>query len=259
MSESEPKAKEQLVVQASSVVVFRNGAGGPPEILMVQRSKDLSFAGAASVFPGGKVHETDIRLAALFPHLPPEEAAARIAGVREVLEETGLVLGIEQRASAQEALAARAMLAAKEDLAPVLDRFGWTLALDQLAPFARWLPTFKPGRIFDTRFYLADLGSGRVELTPDLGESTRLFWSSARDALSMIESGEIRAIYPTRRNLERLARYASFAEAQAHARATPIETVSPWIEQREGVEMLCIPEGIGYPVTIAPLSQISIS
>lgn len=259
MAESSSLPKQQNVVEAATVIVFRHTAQRLPEILMIQRSKTLSFAGAAVVFPGGKVDEADHRLARALAGCPAEHAAARIAGIREVLEETGLLLGIHQRPSADEVLTARAMLGDTDDLAPVLVQFGWTLDLEQLVPFAHWLPTFKPGRIFDTRFYLADLGSGRVDLTPDLAESTKLFWASASEALAMVESGEIKMIYPTRRNLERLALFNSFAETADHARSTPIETVSPWIEHQGGIDMLRIPAGIGYPVTIAPLSQIVIS
>lgn len=150
------------------------------------------------------------------------------------------------------------MLSKKDDLAPVLDHFDWTLDLEALVPFAHWVPTFKPGRIFDTRFYLADIGSGNVDLTPDLGESTRLFWSSAREALDLIETGEIKAIYPTRRNLERLAQFESYEEASMHARTTSAKTISPWIVRTDAEAMLNIPEGLGYPITAAPLSQIAI-
>jgi 8-oxo-dGTP pyrophosphatase MutT (NUDIX family) len=258
MAEDVLAPRQQNVVPAATVVVFRHSDQGPPEILMVQRSKSLSFAGAAVVFPGGKVHASDVRLASQFPSHPAVDAAARIAGIREALEETGLVLGTTQRPTADEAIAARAMLAADEDLAPVLKHFGWELDIDRLVPFAHWLPNFKTGRVFDTRFYLANLGSGRVDLTPDLGESTRLFWITAVNALAMIETGELKAIFPTRRNLERLAQFASFAEAERHARETPITTVSPRIERHNGVDMLRIPDAIGYPITMAPLTQASV-
>mgnify|MGYP003352949658 CR=1 FL=1 len=43
-------------------------------------------------------------------------------------------------------------------LAPVLDHFDWQPDLAALTPWARWCPDW-PGA-FDTRFYLADLGTG---------------------------------------------------------------------------------------------------
>lgn len=243
----------QTIVAASTVVVFRNAPAGPPELLMVRRSKSLSFAASAAVFPGGKIGPADFALAA-----GDEEQAARIAAVRETLEETGLVLGIRQVVSADQAAQARAMLLANEDLAPVLGKFGWTLDTDQLVAFARWLPKFKPGRIFDTRFYLANLGTGAVALTPDLGENVQVLWITANDALAAVEAGRLKAIYPTRRNLERLALFEAFEEARAHAMATQIRIVSPWIEKSELGEYLHIAEDLGYPVTKAPLSQIKV-
>jgi 8-oxo-dGTP pyrophosphatase MutT (NUDIX family) len=243
----------QTVVAASTVIVFRKSLAGPPEILMARRSKTLSFAASAVVFPGGKIAAADLRLAD-----GDEERAARIAVVRETIEETGLVLCVNGAVSAEQAALARAMLVEVEDLAPVLERFGWSLDTQGLVTFARWLPNFKPGRIFDTRFYLADLGTGSVELAPDHGENTQLFWISAVSALEQVEQGELKAIYPTRRNLERLAQFDSFEATCNHTLSIPDAIISPWIEQGDECEMLCIPDGLGYPVTSAPLSQISV-
>ena len=66
----------------------------------------------------------------------------------------------------------------------------------------------------------------------------------------------MRLIFPTRRNLERLASSGSFAEAAAQAAAVPLRTVSPWIERRDGVDHLCIPTDLGYPVTAEPLAHV---
>lgn len=222
---------------------------------MLQRAKELSFAGSACVFPGGKVDAADRSLVAGHPLA---DAAFRVAAIREVLEETGLMIGIRERAYAETAGEARKQLESGAELADVLAHFGWNLDLEALVPFARWLPRFKAGRIFDTWFYLADLGTGQVDLTHNAGESTRLFWITAQAALQEIEEGQLKAIYPTRRNLERLAQFQSFTEAVAHARSIPINPITPQIEMLDGVEMLRIPLEAGYPVTVAPLAQIRI-
>ena len=40
---------------AATLVIFRhNTAGGAPQLLMVQRSAEMRFAGGAAVFPGGQ-------------------------------------------------------------------------------------------------------------------------------------------------------------------------------------------------------------
>jgi 8-oxo-dGTP pyrophosphatase MutT (NUDIX family) len=177
----------------------------------------MRFAGGAAVFPGGKVDPADGELAArLDPEADIEVLAARIAGISETLEETGLAIGLTAPVSAAEAIDARAMLLEQGALAPVIERFGWRLVPEALVPFARWCP--KAHGTFDTRFFLADLGTGAVDITVDATENTRLFWASARRALELADAGEISIIFPTRRNLDRLALFASFAEARHSAR-----------------------------------------
>ena len=246
-------------IPAATLVIFRHAAdGGPPELLMVERSATMNFAGGAAVFPGGRIDPADHELAAtLLEDDADEEArmdmAARVAAVRETLEETGLVVGIDRAVSLDEALAARAFLLEQGALAPVLDRNGWALRPDAVTYFARWRPKHRHMRIFDTRFFLADLGTGSVELAVDATENTHLFWASAAEALRFADSGKISIIFPTRRNLERLAQFATFAEARAQAEAIPVETVTPFMGEREGRKWLMIPEGLGYPVTGEPL------
>ena len=68
------------------------------------------------------------------------------------------------------------------------------------------------------------------------------------------DEGRARIIFPTRRNLERLARFASFAAAAADARAHPIRTITPWTEHRDGRPHLCIDADLGYPITAEPVT-----
>lgn len=254
MSETTPSAPR--VIPASTVAIFRNcSQGGPPELLMVQRAREMRFAGGAAVFPGGRIDPEDRVLARqLAPDADQDVASAQVAGVRETLEETGLAIATDAPVSAGEAAEARALLLDKGALAPVLESFGWKLALDRLVPFARWCPQWEGA--FDTRFFLANLGTGAVDITVDATENTRLFWASAANALAMADRGEISVIFPTRRNLDRLALFASFAEARAQAEAIPVQTISPRQEQRNGETWLTIPEGLGYPVTGQPLATV---
>ncbi|MXO85906.1 NUDIX domain-containing protein [Altererythrobacter aurantiacus] len=246
-----PDASEEI--PAATLVIFRNGRiDERPEILMVVRSRRMSFAGGAAVFPGGRVDEADRVLARSIAHQweDDDQAAHRICAIRETLEETGLAIGFREAISAQDAEKARRMLLTEEALQPVLDRFGWTLDLDALTPFARWLPRgITAHRVFDTWFYLADTGTGNVEITVDATENTRLFWVSAQAALDMAESGEISIIFPTRRNLERLAQFDSYAAAKAQAERIPVRTITPQTVQIGDRQRLTIPEGLGYPIT----------
>jgi 8-oxo-dGTP pyrophosphatase MutT (NUDIX family) len=88
---------------AATIVVWRAGAGGTPEVLMGQRGDKAAFMPSKYVFPGGAVDaaDADVVLADGMPAL----CAARLKGggiapqtlaataIRELWEETGLALG----------------------------------------------------------------------------------------------------------------------------------------------------------------------
>jgi hypothetical protein len=74
------------------------------------------------------------------------------------------------------------------------------------------------------------------------------------DLLDRIERGDASAIYPTKRNLERLAGLSAFDHAVADAEAHSLDTIIPWVEEIDGVRHVRIPEGRGYPVTSEPLA-----
>lgn len=242
---------------AATLIIFRRDpAGGAPQLLMQVRAASMRFAAGACVFPGGAVDPADAALAATLPMaegwdgLP--DMAARIAAIRETLEETGLAIGLArgdgQPINAAQAAEARRLLAqANGALAAVLETMGWQADMAALTPFARWCPPFP--RPFDTRFYLADLGSGQVELSHEAHESEQLLWLSADETLARADAGELSLIFPTRRTLERLAQFSDFEAARSHALASPLDTISPAIIEAEGTSWLTIPEGLGYPVT----------
>ncbi len=253
--ESTPTPPAHEEIPAATLVIFRHGREDDrPEILMVVRSRNMSFAGGAAVFPGGRVDPADYTLAAAIAHdcIDDNQAAHRIAAIRETLEETGLAIGFREAISGEDAAKARAMLLETQALAPVLSKFGWTLDLSRLIPFARWLPRgITSHRIFDTWFYLADTGTGEVAITVDATENSRLFWTSAQGALDLADAGEISVIFPTRRNLERLAQFDDFAAAKAQAEAIPVRAITPKIvgDAAGNTQALTIPDDLGYPVT----------
>ncbi|WP_176484600.1 NUDIX hydrolase [Sphingomonas spermidinifaciens] len=226
-------------IPAATLVILRDRLGGP-EVLMVERGRMLAFAGGALVFPGGRVDAGDHAIARAIGG-EPDDTAARVAAIRETIEEVGLAIGIDPPlATHREALLAGEPA---ESLLPA-DAF----RLDALVPFARWLPLGLSHRIFDTRFYLA---SGDGEPVADGEENVRAFWTRPAEVLA----GDEHVIFPTRRNLERLATYASVDAAFADARARPVRTIVPFVEDRGGVEHLCIPADLGYPVTAEPMTS----
>ncbi len=240
-------------IPAATLVVFRDRDTGPPELLMVERSRAMVFAGGALVFPGGRVDPGDVALAERLG-LDAEDGAARVAAIRETIEEAGLPIGLDHMPSPADLATLRAALHGGEPFASALAQARLTLGPDALTGFARWLPAHKTSRIFDTRFYLARLPAGAPVASVDETENVRLIWTTAQAVLDDADAGRATIIFPTRRNLERLARFASVDDAIADARAHAIRTITPWSETRDGVEHLCIPDDLGYPVTSEPMS-----
>lgn len=240
-------------IPAATLIVMRERAEGPPELLMVERTAGMAFAGGAMVFPGGRIDEDDRALAAGFAE---PNAADRIAAIRETLEETGIAVAIAPHVDP--ALAARLQLAlhGNSNFSELLTANSLGLRLDALTPFARWKPAFHQARIFDTLFFLAEAPRGDWRPIPQQGECEAVEWLSAAEVLARVARGEASAIFPTVRNLERLAQFTSIAAARADALAYPLETITPWVADHDGEPHLFIPEGLGYPVTREPLESV---
>jgi len=239
-------------IPAATLVLMREPhGGGPPEILMMERAETMAFAAGALVFPGGRIDADDEEIARRH-YRSFEDGAARIAAIRETIEETGIAPAANPDPAPQVVAELRDALSGGTPFSHLLDLTGIALRLDALTPFARWCPNFREARRFDTLFYLAEAPHEVEHLSADETESTRTFWSTASATLAEIEAGRAQAIFPTRRNLERLARFASIDEARADAAAHPVTKITPWVEERDGRRFVCIPEGLGYPVTAEP-------
>lgn len=239
-------------IPASTLIVFRAVAGGPPDILVVERSASMAFAGGAIVFPGGRVDPGDVALATA---LGRPSDAARITAIRETVEESAVLIGISASSAVEPALGLTFQneLICGADFADLLAAHDLTLDLDALTAFARWMPAFKQARRFDTLFFIASALPGSWLPRPQSGECQSARWASAVSLLERIEAGQDHAIFPTKRNLERIARFATVEEARADAARYPLDTIIPWVEEREGAPHVCLPANRGYPVTSEPL------
>jgi 8-oxo-dGTP pyrophosphatase MutT (NUDIX family) len=75
-------------VPSAAVVLLRASSTGF-ETLLVRRNPQLAFHGGAFVFPGGRIEREELA------HGASEQAAARVAAVREVHEETAVHVPID--------------------------------------------------------------------------------------------------------------------------------------------------------------------
>ena len=231
-------------IPAATLIVARDRPGAAPELLMVERSAGMAFAAGALVFPGGRIDEADRRLG---ERLGADAAA--IAAIRETIEETAVPAGLASPPRPEHCLEIQAALVAGEDFADILEQAGVALDPGALIPFARWVPRFHAVRRFDTMFFVVRAPAGDWQPQIVEGECAGACWLSAAQALEREQRGETRLIFPTRRNLERLAQHSSFEDMRGDALAHPIEPVTPWVEEREGEKYVTIPGHLGYPVT----------
>lgn len=247
-------------IPAATLILFSESEGQPARHLMIQRSPEMRFAPNALVFPGGRVDEGDHRIAA-DPALVDvtiadvTERAHRVAAVREMLEEVGILVG----ALATDPLNAGAMQAALKGGKPfsaVLAEAGGRLDLSLIVPWAAWHPRFQSHRRFDTRFYIA-CHRGDHSVSVDEDEVGHARWLLAADAIAEAESGATKVIFPTLCNLERLAAYTAFDAAMAHLATIELAPISPRLHEDEnGETWISIPEDRGYPIASRPASTL---
>lgn len=233
-------------IPAATLILVREQSSGAPELLMVERAEGMAFAAGAWVFPGGRIDEADERLGLA---LGLKDGGARVAAVREAIEETAIPVGLSPLPSPDLAAQLQRELLNGAEIDALLDQNGLELDLELFVPLARWVPKFHAKRRFDTLFFLARAPDG--DWVPNVveRECTGAHWVTAEEVLDRDRSGGLQLIFPTRRTLERLAQHRSFDAMVADARAHAIEPISPWVDEVEGERFIAIPEDIGYPVT----------
>jgi len=236
--------EESAPIPAATLIVMRDRADGPPDLLMLERSAAMRFAAGALVFPGGRIEESD------GPLDTDDDTAPRIAAIRETIEEARIAVALTPEPEPAAVARLAEALRAGAGLASLLEAEGLSADPAALTPFARWRPNFRETRAFDARFYLAR-ATGSATPEPDGVECVAAFWVSAE---AILASGRP-LLFPTRRNLERLARFRSFAEAARDARRHPPRLITPVVERRPDGDWLTIPEDLGYPVTAERLDR----
>lgn len=115
---------------------------------MLRRPGRSSFAAGAFVFPGGALDAAD----------GSGDAAYAVAGVREVLEEVGILIGGGPDGAGDGDLAARigaarSKLLAGGDLAEALTEHDLVMAPERLVYIGHFITPPREGRRYDTRFF----------------------------------------------------------------------------------------------------------
>jgi 8-oxo-dGTP pyrophosphatase MutT (NUDIX family) len=250
---------------ASTVLVVREGPRGP-EVLMLKRSASASFMGGVWVFPGGGVDERDATEAAWRRVVGLDDAAASaalgldsgglafyVAALREVFEESGLLLAVDAQGqpvgpghAARLAEHRRALNAGEADFAAVLEDLELALDLSAVGHHAHWITPTAEVKRFDTYFFCALAPEGQAALH-DESETVDSIWTTPADALERHRAGEVHMVLPTLRNLAFVAEHASAADVVAASKATShVPTILPKMVAEEDGHTLLVPGDPGY-------------
>lgn len=227
---------------AASVVLARPGAADPVEVYMIRRQAGMRFLGGFYAFPGGKVDAADAAPASLgrCRGLSREAAASLIptregipslafwvAAIRELLEETGVLMACDDRGRAvdlsdpgvarQAERCRKALMAGEGELTTLFECLGWFYDVAPLRYLAHFItPASSPIR-FTARFFLAPVPAGQ-EPRLFLEETSEGFWLGAREGRRRFRRGELAMAEPAEYTLGYLAQFDD-AEAlwRAHA------------------------------------------
>jgi 8-oxo-dGTP pyrophosphatase MutT (NUDIX family) len=235
------------------------------QVLMVERHHQIDFASGALVFPGGKTHDGDhdpawADHAIGWAEQSPDQRGLRVAAVREVYEEAGILIardgagvsfcGDERAHDARDAIARD-----ERTFIDLVRELGVSIDLTALTVFARWItPQMMPKR-FDTWFYVTRADSEQLAIC-DGWETVDADWVAPAEALRLAEVGERKVIFPTRMNLQLLAESRSATEAVNAAAARKLVTVEPKVTPRPGGSVLVIPSDAGYGAVEEPMSAV---
>jgi 8-oxo-dGTP pyrophosphatase MutT (NUDIX family) len=247
-------AEASVPIPAATIMLLRDGADGL-EVFMVVRHHQIDFASGALVFPGGKLDPQDedervLSRLASYPASTPIQSKLRAAAIREVFEESGILLARDKQGAALtpnvHSDAWRAGLNAQTlTMGEIASSGDLTLACDDLVHYSHWItPPMMPKR-FDTHFYLARVPSGQIA-DHDGHENVDSVWIRPKQVVQDAENKTRTVIFPTLSNVVRLAQYNSVAAAFAGAQQRAVEPIMPWSEKRADGRYVCIPKDIGY-------------
>ena len=225
-------------------------------VLMVQRTSRAVFGPSAWVFPGGRVDPDDAAdLSHVVHGLSDEDASRRldvprngrawwVAGLRETVEEAGLVLGagdvsLDKIEKTRDAVHADAGV-----FVDALHEHGLSLDLSHMNDVARFITPIGPPRRFDTRFFLAPAPSDQIA-RHDEEEVVQHTWIQPAAAIEKFRDGDFPLMSVTHRMLACLARYDRVEHAleAAHERR-PEQRVR--VNDPDGAYEVVLPGEPGY-------------
>lgn len=208
--------------------------GSPARVLWAVRTEDAPSLQGFRVVPGGLLDPLD----AVLPHDGGDHVQARVACLRELFEETGILLahGAEALDPELEGELRDALLEGEPDAAARFAAAGLRFRTAALEPLGRWVtPDFVPTR-YDTRFFAMRVPAP-IPPSLDLREVDGVEWVEVPAALEDFARGRLLLTPPVVALLRGLASGSLDAAAQRRRYGAGGEPAQRW-EAVPGVQML---------------------
>lgn len=237
-------ASADVPIRPAATVLALSPRGSGFDVLMVRRNRGSAFMGGAHVFPGGAVDPadySDVARRVVAWDGSPEEHPWRAAALRELAEETGVLLCEPPREHGGREGAA---------LYRFLLETGSRLDGGRLEYLSNWVTPVGPPRRFDTRFFVTTVSAGTA-LSSDRREVFDAVWVDPAAALDSAEMGRWQIEFPTRVHLELLSGFGSADEVIAHARDAEPRPIEPrLVVGEDGAWRVLLPGDTGFEAAI---------
>ena len=218
---------------AATVILLRQADPHGFEVFLTRRPDGMPFLGGMYCYPGGTVTQDDYtpRLVARCTGLTPQQARKIlgatyspreamgfwIASIREVFEEVGVLLAVEESGAPLKLDSNRArrlaehhaaLLAKSLDFCSLLERERMMCDVARLAYFSHWQTPSQFRMRFATRFFLAPLPEGQTPLETSY-EVAHSVWLTPDRAMQLFQRGDLPMIFPTFASLRTLADFST--------------------------------------------------
>ena len=199
---------------AAAMILLRDR--DDPHVFWIRRSPNLAFMAGYHAFPGGQRDEADAGIQ-LLDQAGLDDAVMRVVALREIFEETGILLarGVESLTPERLHSIREDLLAGRLLFGEMLEREGLQLDASMLTEAPRWVTPAAHPRRYDTRFYVAWLPDGQeARVLP--GEIESGEWIRPAEALQRWVDGEVVLVTPIVTALQALAAGADDAIDHLH-------------------------------------------
>ena len=229
------------IPRPASTVVLLQSDGTAVSTYLMRRAPSMAFAAGMFVFPGGRIDDADIEARIPFvgePILPERFTAdadlARgivVGAVREVFEETGVLLAVDEAGRTpvvDDAWDADrdAVNSSSAEFPEVLARRGLAIDPDLLPLWSHWITPEVEERRYDVRFFVAAVPEGQP-VRDVSGEADHCVWVNPAQALADYGEGRMAMLPPTVSTLTDLVDLSDLSDLAARARARTVLPLMP--------------------------------